>query len=71
VIEDFEATNKPEKLDFSGLSTLNSVADVLGTGSGSAAATQIGNDVAINTGSGLVLLKNVLYADLDVDDFVF
>jgi len=71
VIEDFEATNKPEKLDFSGLSTLNSVADVLGTGSGSAAATQIGNDVEINTGSGLVLLKNVLYADLDVDDFVF
>ena len=71
IIEDFEATNKPEKIDFSGVTTLNSISDVLGSGSGTAAATQTGADVAIDTGSGSILLKNVLFTDLDVDDFVF
>lgn len=71
VILDFEATNNAEKIDFSGLSSLNSIFDVIGTGSGTAAATQIGSDVLINTGSGTILLENVLYSDLDINDFVF
>lgn len=71
-ITDFEATNDFEKIDFSGLSTLNSLADVLGTGDGTAAATQVGNDVLIDTGLGnTILLKDVLYADLDAFDFIF
>lgn len=71
-ITDFDATNEFEKIDFSGLSTLNSLAEVMGTGSGTAAATQVGNDVLIDTGSGSsILLQDVLYADLDGLDFIF
>lgn len=71
VVQDFEATNNAEKIDFSGLSSLNSLLDVLGTGSGTAAATQIGSDVLIDTGTGTILLENVLYSDLDAMDFIF
>ncbi|WP_224815476.1 M10 family metallopeptidase C-terminal domain-containing protein [Hasllibacter sp. MH4015] len=71
VVEDFDALNKAEKLDFTGLSTLKTLADVLGTGSGTAAATQIGADVQIDTGSGLIVLKGVQYGDLDATDFLF
>lgn len=71
IIEDFEAANDFERIDFSNLSTLNSLADVLGSGSGTAAATQVGLDVVIDTGSGTITLLNVNYADLDAADFVF
>lgn len=71
IIQDFEATNDYEVIDFSNLSTLNSLADVLGNGSGTAAATQIGLDVVIDTGFGTITLRNVNYADLDANDFVF
>lgn len=72
VIEDFEANNAPEKIVFSNLSTLNSLFDVIGTGSGTAAATQVGSDVMIDTGGGnSILLKNVLYSELDATDFIF
>lgn len=71
VVQDFEATNNAEKIDFSGLSSLNSLLDVLGTGSGTAAATQVGSDVLIDTGTGTILLENVLYSDLDAMDFIF
>lgn len=71
VITDFEATNDFEQIDFSNLSGLNNLADVMGTGSGTAAATQTGNNVVIDTGSGIIILENVLYSDLDAADFIF
>ncbi|OAN80839.1 hypothetical protein A8B78_10735 [Jannaschia sp. EhC01] len=71
-ITDFEATNDFEMIDFSGLTSLNTLADVLGTGNGTAAASQVGNDVLIDTGNGnSILLRDVLYTDLDAFDFVF
>lgn len=71
VISDFEATNDFEKIDFSGLSSLNNLIEVLGTGSGTAAATQVGADVAITTGGGTIMLESVIFADLDAQDFIF
>lgn len=72
VITDFDANNDFEKIDFSDLTTMNTLADVLGTGSGTAAATQVGNDVLIDTGNGnTILLENVLYSNLDALDFNF
>jgi Ca2+-binding RTX toxin-like protein len=70
-ISDFDATNDFEKIDFAAMSSLNSLSDVLGHGSGTAAATQIGADVSIVTTGGSILLQNVLYADLDAQDFIF
>lgn len=71
IILDFAATNNFEKIDFSDLAGMDSLADVIGTGSGTAAATQTGSDVLIDTGSGSILLKDVLYSDLDAADFIF
>jgi len=69
VVGDFNALNVFEKLDFSGLSTLNSLAEIIGAGG---AATQVGNDVLIDTGGGnAILLVSVLRSDLDETDFVF
>ncbi|WP_137703373.1 lipase family protein [Marimonas lutisalis] len=66
IVLDFEATNDNEKLDFSGLSTMNSFADV------EAAATQQGNDVLIITGgSSSILLQGVSLSDLGAVDFIF
>lgn len=70
-VSDFDATNDFEKIDFAAMSSLNSLSDVLGHGSGTAAATQIGTDVSIVTNGGSILLQNVLYADLDAQDFIF
>lgn len=71
-ITDFNATNDSEVLDFAGLAGLNTLSDVLGTGSGTAAATQVGADVIIDTGNGnSILLQNVLFSDLDANDFSF
>ncbi|MEM6694383.1 MAG: Calx-beta domain-containing protein [Pseudomonadota bacterium] len=66
VIGDFNALNVFEKLDFSGLSTLNSLSDAL------TAATQVNGDTVIATGGGSsIVLENVLRADLDITDFIF
>ncbi|QXT41106.1 M10 family metallopeptidase C-terminal domain-containing protein [Gymnodinialimonas ceratoperidinii] len=70
-ISDFDAQNDFEKIDFSGMSSLNTLSDVLGHGSGTAAATQVDADVFIATDGGSILLQNVLYADLDAQDFIF
>ena len=68
-IYDFDAQNSLEKIDFSELSTVNSIHDVLGP---DGAATQIGGDVRIDTGGGNSLwLMNVALADLDASDFLF
>ena len=71
-IGDFNALNNFERIDFSGLSTINSLAD-LNLGSATlGAATQVGGDVVIDTGSGnSITLTGVSLADLDGFDFVF
>ncbi|WP_137700888.1 calcium-binding protein [Marimonas lutisalis] len=66
VITDFEATNDLERIDFSGLSTMNSFVDV------EAAATQQGADLLIITGgSSSILLEGVAPGDLGAEDFIF
>ncbi|GAB5445414.1 M10 family metallopeptidase C-terminal domain-containing protein [Gymnodinialimonas sp.] len=71
-ITDFDATNDFEKIDFSGLSTVNSITDILGNGTDPGIAMQVGNDVLIDTGNGnSILLRDVLYSDLDALDFIF
>ncbi|MEM8576507.1 MAG: M10 family metallopeptidase C-terminal domain-containing protein [Pseudomonadota bacterium] len=71
-IWDFQATNSLERIDFSGLSTINTLAQ-LNLGSATAGlATQVGNAVLIQTGgSNTILLQNVNIADLDATDFIF
>ena len=71
-IADFNALNNFERIDFSGLSTINSLAD-LNLGSATlGAATQVGADVIIDTGGGnSISLTSVSLADLDGLDFVF
>ena len=71
-IGDFNALNNFERIDFSGLSTINSLAD-LNLGSATlGAATQVGGDVLIDTGGGnSITLTGVNLADLDGFDFVF
>lgn len=65
-IEDFDAFNENEVLDLSNLRSMNTFSDVLN------AASQSGQDVVINTGSGhSIRLKNVRIEDLDENDFVF
>lgn len=65
-ISDFDATSNGERIDFSGLSSLNSISEVR------AAATQTGDDVLIQTDDGSsVLLENVQYGDLHNGDFIF
>lgn len=65
-IADFDAFNGSEVLNFSGLSALNSVTNVLN------AANQSGQDVVINTGGGnSIRLQGVNIASLDADDFIF
>jgi hypothetical protein len=55
-----------EKIDFSGLSTLNSLYDVL------AHAVQQAQDVLITTSAdSSILLKFIELADLDASDFLF
>ncbi len=65
-ILDFEALSDPEKIDFSGLSTLGDIAAVL------AASVQQGSDVLITTSAtSSILLHDVWLADLDANDFLF
>jgi serralysin len=66
VIRDFDANSALEKIDFSGLSTLNSLNDVL------AHAVQQAQDVLITTSAdSSILLKFIELADLDASDFLF
>ncbi len=68
-ITDFDALNNAEKIDFSGVSSLNSIGDVTGPGG---AASQVGSDVLIDLGGGnSVLLQSVSLGDLDNGDFMF
>mmetsp|Transcript_23217 Transcript_23217/g.39857 ORF Transcript_23217/g.39857 Transcript_23217/m.39857 type:complete len:522 (+) Transcript_23217:256-1821(+) len=71
-IGDFNALNNFERIDFSGLSTINSLAD-LNVGSATlGAATQVGGNVVIDTGGGnSITLSGVTLGDLDNFDFVF
>ncbi len=65
-IADFDAFNANEVLDFSNLVGFNRINDVRN------AATQSGQDVLINTGSGSsIRLSKVNLNDLDENDFVF
>ena len=63
-IEGFEAGL--DEIDFSGVSTVNSFADLT-----PAVMFQDGADVVIDTGVGSMRLTSVTLGDLDVDDFVF
>lgn len=66
LITDFDTLDMDEKLDFSGLSTINSLADF------QAAATQVGSDVLVLTGgSNQITLENVFLGDFDQSDFIF
>ncbi|KIN62908.1 Hemolysin-type calcium-binding repeat family protein [Sulfitobacter noctilucicola] len=65
-IADFDAFNSNEVLDFSSLSGFNRYSDV------NNAATQVGQDVVINTGGGnSIRLTRVNLSDLDSNDFTF
>lgn len=71
-IHDFEALNDLEKIDFSGLSTINSLADLDLGSAVNGAATQVGANVLIDSGGGnTILLVNVNIGDLDANDFIF
>lgn len=65
-ITDFDALNPFEKLDFTGLSTIRSLDDVLAASSGE------GADIRIGTGpADALILIGVSLADLDASDFLF
>ncbi|KIN65800.1 Hemolysin-type calcium-binding repeat family protein [Sulfitobacter noctilucae] len=65
-IGDFDAFNGNEVMDFSRMSGFNQFMDVRN------AASQSGQDVVINTGSGnSIRLRNVNLNDLDENDFTF
>ena len=68
-ITDFDATNDLETIDFSDLSTINTLADLLGVGG---VASQSGANVLIDTGGGnTITLLGVNLNELDANDFVF
>ncbi|MFC6582508.1 M10 family metallopeptidase C-terminal domain-containing protein [Sulfitobacter aestuariivivens] len=64
-ITDFAATNTFERLDFSGLSSINNLFQAL------SAATQVGANTVINTGTSSITLNGVNRSDLDASDFIF
>ncbi len=71
-IADFTPLNRFENINLSGVSAINSLAD-LNLGSATAgAATQDGANVVIDTGGGnSITLNNVVLGVLNADDFVF
>jgi Ca2+-binding RTX toxin-like protein len=72
VIGDFNALNNFERIDFSGLSTINNLADMNLASTTLGAATQVGGNVLIDTGGGnQITLSGVALSDLDGFDFVF
>jgi len=71
-IADFTAANRFERIDLSGVSVLSGLNDLDLNSTTSGAATQVGADVVIETGSGSsILLANTLLADLSADSFIF
>lgn len=71
-VGDFDSQNDFEQIDFSGLSTINSLADLNLGSATSGAATQVGQDVVIDTGGGnSIVLTGVNLSDLDAADFIF
>ncbi|MHA3913525.1 hypothetical protein [Halovulum sp. GXIMD14793] len=68
-IVDFDATNNFEVIDLRGVTSINNINDLLGSGG---AATQDGSDVVIDTGGGnSITLTGVSLSDLDNNDFIF
>ncbi|RVV97625.1 hypothetical protein EKE94_13930 [Mesobaculum littorinae] len=66
VVTDFDARDGNEVIDLSAIGAIGNIGDLRG------AASQIGDDVRIDTGGGnSILLENVLFSDLDADDFTF
>lgn len=68
-IHNFSANNNAEKIDLSAITEIDDINDILGT---EGSATQIGNDVEIETGdASSILLLGVDLGDLDQNDFIF
>jgi serralysin len=67
-IVDFDAGDGSEVIDLSGVTALTGIADLLGPGGG---ATQLGADVRIDTGGGVIWLLDTSLVDLDATDFLF
>jgi Ca2+-binding RTX toxin-like protein len=66
VINDFNALNSAEKLDFRGLGSISNITQLR------AKAEQVGDDVVINTGGGnSITLRDVELNTLGADDFIF
>lgn len=71
-VGDFNALNNFERIDLTGISTINSLADLNLGSTSSGAATQVGANVLIDTGGGnLITLNSVNLSDLDASDFIF
>lgn len=69
VIEDFDVTKTRERIDFSGIDSINSLEDLFGI---DGAARQIGENTLIRTGEdSSVLLKYTLIENFDDTDFIF
>ena len=65
VVQDFDAFDDAEVIDFTGLSGISSFGDV------AAVSSQQGADVVIDTGSGEIIVTDVVLDDLDAGDFLF
>lgn len=65
IITDFDAANALERIDLSAIVAITSYLDLTLNH-----LSQVGENVEINTGSGLVTLLNVELADLDEGDFL-
>ena len=62
----FDAFSGNEVLDFSGLSSINTIGEAL------AASSTVGGSTMIDTGNGnSILLLGVNISDLDASDFLF
>lgn len=68
IIRDFDAFDIRERLDFSNVSSINALSDVLGAGG---AATAVSGGVAIDLGASSIFLEGVALGDLDRTDFIF
>ena len=65
IINDFEAQNDNEKIDFASVTSFSNFADV------QANLSQSGADAVITDGLSTITLLNVLTTDLDANDFMF
>lgn len=65
-LADFEATNDFERIDLSGITAITSFSDLMANH-----ARQVGGNVTIDTGGGMITLSSVALSDLDEIDFIF